>query len=566
LDNQILIPPEKNQYLSKEYNFTTIDEIKQYITRAKKENLDALFEKVKNDWKKYFDIDVKTLTLCAADSIFTYFQDKLGMTHYLLFVGDNNTGKSNALRIFHHLGYRPLFDVSITPANIYNFLGQFEEGQGIILEDEIDNIEEQEDKMKIYKTGYVSGAKVTRMYDSPNGNNKGKGQQRYNTFCFKAFSSERQPSYKAKGFSERIFTIKCSPGNPLNDISEVVNDAGDSKHKKLFREIDDLRKLLLVYRIIHYDDQIPDIHLSIKNRDKQLCKPVIRLFNNTKALEEIVASLTKFLYERYNKKLNSLDSYLFSVISDLVKDENTIISNEDLWKIVCCLPGSFNPYKPQSYQTDEFGNISKTVVTKICEDKFGAHKEHDGEKRSLVFNKTILQKLKDNYSTVKKIEILDNNSAANTPNTFNTFWKGIERNGTFKNNFNVIELTKSGLKLDNYADNSESFKDNSSNSPIQIIEVKDEYPTKVLEVLEVLENGKQLEDRIEHEIEIYNQQDDYISSNKSCLFECYYCDVFTPTDNEDKYLKHVVLNHNNKPAYLSMADLNKNNIKPQGKK
>jgi len=58
------------------------------------------------------------------------------------------------------------------------------------------------------------------------------------------------------------------------------------------REIEDLRKLLLVYRILHYKDQIPDIELSIKNRDKQLCKPLIRLFNNTKAQEEIVASLS----------------------------------------------------------------------------------------------------------------------------------------------------------------------------------------------------------------------------------------------------------------------------------
>jgi len=158
------------------------------------------------------------------------------MTHYLLFVGDNSTGKSNALRIFHHLGYRSLFDVSITPANIYNFLGQFEEGQGIILEDELDNIEKQEDKMKIYKTGYVSGAQVTRIYDNSNNGTKGKGQQRYNTFCFKAFSSEQQPNYKAKGFSERIFTIKCSPGSPPYDISEVMNDTGDPKYKKLFRD------------------------------------------------------------------------------------------------------------------------------------------------------------------------------------------------------------------------------------------------------------------------------------------------------------------------------------------
>ena len=126
------------------------------------------------------------------------------------------------------IAYRPLFDVNVTAANIYNFLGQFEEGQGIMLEDEMDNIEEQDDNMRIYKTGYVSGAQVTRMYDSSDGN-KGKGQQRYNTFCFKAFSSERQQDYKAKGFSERIFLIKCTPGSPQYDISEITNDAGDSR-------------------------------------------------------------------------------------------------------------------------------------------------------------------------------------------------------------------------------------------------------------------------------------------------------------------------------------------------
>ena len=75
----------------------------------------------------------------------------------------------------------------------------------------------------------------------------------------------------------------------------------------------------------------------------------------------------------------------------------------------------------------------------------------------------------------------------NTSNTFNTFWKGIERNGTFNNNFGVIEVTKNGLESDNYEGNSENIADNSSNSPTQIIDVKDKHPTKVLEVLKVLE-------------------------------------------------------------------------------
>jgi hypothetical protein len=281
----------------------------------------SLFNKVKNVWKKYFDIDEDSLILCSADTIFTYFQDRLGMTHYLLFVGDNNTGKSNGLTIFEQLAYRPLKDISISPANIYNFLGQFEEGQGIILEDEIDNIDEQDEKMRIYKAGYIKGAKVTRMYDSSSGITKAKEQKRYNTFCFKAFSSEKQPiEYKAKGFSERIFTVKCSSGNPQYDITEVVNDAGDPKYKKLFRELFDLRKLLLIYRIINYNKPIPDLNLSIKNRDKQLCKPLVRLFQNSKSIEEILGSLTKFILEKRNKKLDSLDSFLYSLVVDLAKD------------------------------------------------------------------------------------------------------------------------------------------------------------------------------------------------------------------------------------------------------
>ena len=68
------------------------------------------------------------------------------MTHYLLIVGDNNTGKSNILLVFSFLGYRSVLDTAITPANIYNYGSQLEEGQCIILEDEIDDIDFQDEK------------------------------------------------------------------------------------------------------------------------------------------------------------------------------------------------------------------------------------------------------------------------------------------------------------------------------------------------------------------------------------------------------------------------------------
>lgn len=150
-DNMVIVPHSKREYLSKEYAFSSIEEIRSYVKRAKRETMNTLFVKVKNVWKKYFDIDENSLNLCSADTIFTYFQDRFGMTHYLFFVGDNSSGKSNALRILLNLGYRPMFDTSITPANIYNFLNSIEEGQGIILEDEIDGIDDQEEKREFTK-------------------------------------------------------------------------------------------------------------------------------------------------------------------------------------------------------------------------------------------------------------------------------------------------------------------------------------------------------------------------------------------------------------------------------
>jgi hypothetical protein len=496
--NSIIKPPDKNLYLSKGYNFLSLDEINSYVWRVKKETLDSLFKKVKDVWKKYFDIDEYTLNICVADTIFTYFQDKLGMTHYLLFVGDNGTGKSNALTIFEQLGYRPLKDVSISPANIYNFLGQNEEGQGIILEDEVDNIEEQEEKMRIYKAGYTKGAKVTRMYDSSSGGmSKSKEQNRYNTFCFKAFSAEKQPAfYKAKGLVERMFTIHCSTGNPPFDITEVINDAGDTKYKKLNREIEDLRKLLLIFRIINYDKPIPDLELSIKNRDKQLCKPVIRLFQNSDVVNEILDSLTRFVFEKREKKLDSLDSYLFSIVKDLAKSSNGYqISNDDLWTVICSLPGNTLQHKPQSYQTDEFGTLSKSLITKTCEDKFCAKKGHDGKQRALKFDKEVLIKLAENYSQSKQIQII-RKKESNSFNSFNTFWNNIEKcnNQVVKKSSNI---STNLLKLQNKNEENSVSKGEVKHQNDIFFRGRDEViSNKALDVLKVLGRRKSIDVKI----------------------------------------------------------------------
>src|SRR6478672_11413759 len=271
---------------------------------------------------------------------------------------------------------------------------------------------------------------------------------------------------------------------------------------KNYSEIDDLRKLLLIYRILHYNDQIPDVQLSIKNRSKQLCKPLLRLFNNTKSLEDIVISLSKFLSEENDKKLNSLDSYLFSAISNLVKEENTIIPNEDIWKIVCYLPGNEVSHKPHCYQTDEFGIVSKTMTTKICEDRFGAVRIHNGGKRSLVFNKDTIQRLRSNYSKTQEIKVFSNKSL---PNTFNIFWNNVGKNTYFKDDDKSETIIKSEQKVgQTNEDKSINNNDKINNSksivkPADHEEVKEDeeqpFP-QVSRVLHMVKSDKQIEDKI----------------------------------------------------------------------
>jgi replicative DNA helicase Mcm len=62
-----------------------------------------------------------------------------------------------------------------------------------------------------------------------------------------------------------------------------------------------------------------------------------------------------------------------------------------------------------------------------------------------------------------------------------------------------------------------------------------------------------------------NKDAQYEIESKKESYECYYCNKFSSTTNESEYEKHVVLSHNNKPSYPSMADLEKNNLKPKGK-
>src|SRR5438034_7051508 len=102
-------------------------------------------------------------------------------------------------------------------------------------------------------------------------------------------------STKAKGFNQRIIQLTSLYGSPQYDISEVINPAGEEKYQELLNELLETRNLLLIYRLFHFHEKIPDIRLNIENREKQLFKPIVRIFQNTETLKTLLPIISKYV-------------------------------------------------------------------------------------------------------------------------------------------------------------------------------------------------------------------------------------------------------------------------------
>ena len=202
--------------------------------------------------------------------------------------------------------------------------------------------------------------------------------------------------------------MKNEPGDPFYDISEVIDGSGDEQLNQLYKQLIDTRKLLLMYRLLHHNEIIPNITLNIKNRYKQLTKPVIRLFQNSESVKEITNSLSKYLIEKNQEKLDSMDSAILTFILNLVSEHGETLYNDQIWnELKKEYPNGEIKEKLYSWYMEGYGSISKNSITKTCETKFGAKPYRDREKgRGLIFNQKTLNKLVTNYSIIEGIQII----------------------------------------------------------------------------------------------------------------------------------------------------------------
>jgi len=403
-------PYEREAYLNKPYTFKSKEEFVSTIEKAKHESLDSLYKRVKAIWNKYIDADDFHISICVADTIFTYYQDKIGMTHYLFFVGNNGSGKSNNLLVLKFLAYRNFTSTDMTAANIYQFLGDQEEGQGTLCEDEADRIDEDKQKMAIYKNGYITGFPVART-DTSNG----RKQLKLNTFGLKAFAAERFPdSLRAKGFNQRVIEMNCYYGNPQEDIAEIANPAGAKEFQGLLDELEETRNLLLAYRLLHYNEKIPDIKLNLKGREKQLFKPVLRIFQNSETLKDLLPVISNYVKQKREANDSTFNAFLYKAIVEIIKEIKTsVVPSSVIWHYIMeNLEATEIPGRNLSCETTEFGYLTQKDVTHTLIHVFGAKTKRVNGVRSLAFDVAKLQRLGKIYDLAIEVQVIKEESSS----------------------------------------------------------------------------------------------------------------------------------------------------------
>jgi len=397
---RIIRPPFAEEYSYEPYDFASIEELKSYKEKAQAETVDSLYDRAKSIVTKYNDQDDYKLTLLSADIIWSYFQDKFSTTHYLAIIGDNGSGKSTVGDTFETVGYRAVNMTDPSAANLFRILGTLEPGQCTLIADEAEKIDQSPEIMSTLKTGYQFKSKVAKV-----NMNSGK-QEFFYTYCLKMIIAERSPSEtRAKGVLDRTLIFNSYNGSPTYDIKEVLKPAGDPRRQSLLDELNDFRKLMLIYRLIHFEDSIQDIDIGIEGRQKELCKPLLQLFHNSRPLKEIQAALQIFLNAKNSRKSNSVEAALHPIIVNLISRNGKEIYAGQIWDSTRTnIPGTFDEKKQNEFQTYDYGTLYRNTITNIICDKFGAERRHRKEGTVLIFDPEKLVRVGRLYNLETRIQ------------------------------------------------------------------------------------------------------------------------------------------------------------------
>jgi hypothetical protein len=402
--NRILKPAEEDEYQYIPYAYDMyIDEANLIKDQIKNENttIESFYKEALELVSLFTIQDKEKQVIIAANVVGSYFQDKFPTCHYLAVTGKPGSGKTSIGHTFGAIGYRPIYQVDPSAPNILRTLGKIEPGQSTLIIDEADKLAMSSELMTTIKTGYEKKGKTPKINQYTN------KPEYFHSFCFKLISAERIPKeWKTDGVLDRTLHWISQPGISQYDIKEVLNEESrNAEQQAIFDRIVAFRKKMMIYRLVHFSDSIANIDVGVAMSDKELVKPLLQLFYNSKCskdtLKEIVESLQSFLDDKNEVKRNSIDEVLFGVITNLLSESSDYTLPSGLiWKTLIETlegPGSYSPTKENKqtseYEFADYGLLYKTTIMKNIVTMFGAQVRHGKAGNAIVFSKQKVENL-----------------------------------------------------------------------------------------------------------------------------------------------------------------------------
>jgi hypothetical protein len=410
---RILVPPSYEECPFLRYEFENLEEINSInkFIDDNNVNIDYLYTKGLEILSKYNNQSVHKLRLATIKIVTSHFQDRFPTTEYDYLVGGNGSGKSSLAETFRAIAYKAVVMTDPSAPNLFRLLGIVEPVQCTMVLEEADKIDKITELMAVLKTGYSYYGSVPKI------NPYTLKQEFFFSYCPKIIVSERSLNQSiAKGVNSRTFPINCIKGSTKHDIKEVLNptNTGGPENKKLLHEIMSFRKLLLIYRLKHFKDPIPDLNIGVEGRDKELVKHSIQLFYESDCLKDVIETLQYFLDLKNEKKDSTIESILLQkVVAQLVKHEGPEISSKRIWnEFKNQVPGMENEKNPNEYFTNDYGTIYRnTTLPAYLGDSFGGKVKHAREGNVWIFDRDVIESLaKEDKSRIKVTEVKDKKS------------------------------------------------------------------------------------------------------------------------------------------------------------
>jgi hypothetical protein len=443
----IIIKPHSNVGMlpTFQYEFKDMEEILQFMELANKIHIDDLYFLSKSIWSDLISTNEKELiVLLSADTVHSYFQEMFVTVHYLRLTAPPGWGKGAILLTFKLLGYRVVLAGDMSGPNLLDILGPIEKCQVSLAEDEFDKIEEDEVKERIYKMGYEDVGFVTRTVDPSSSD---RDVRYYNPFGIKLFGGE-ESSYTKKlgGFNDRTFNTDVIKGRPRRLVKEIKKQMEKApekqlpKYRKIIARINFLRRLLLIYKLIHHNDTIEEIYTNIDSRPLELCGPALRLFNSRqlangdkKALNEIKDAFSHFLRKKGQLDQKTIEVVLYGVLKKLFTeideglhgkssrknieskiDGDSVETYTLTYDLICetvMHEVEGTPITNRSFESADYESVSHDFILQKCRTIFKAESarisDGDNKKKALRFNVKDTNEAGSSFNVVTDIEIYE---------------------------------------------------------------------------------------------------------------------------------------------------------------